>query len=75
VAADHPDAPNAATDLPRAKLAIGRYARTLCQAAIQSHGGIGMTEEYAVGHCLRRIHVLDQLFGDVDAQAARLARL
>ncbi|MEJ8847556.1 acyl-CoA dehydrogenase [Variovorax rhizosphaerae] len=73
VAVDEPTAHNSATDLPRAKLAIGRYARALCQQAIQSHGGIGMTEEYAVGHCLRRIHVLDQLFGDVDAQAARLA--
>ena len=73
VAVDDAQSPDAATDLPRAKLAIGRHARKLCEAAIQSHGGIGMTEEYAVGHCLRRIHVLDQLFGDVDAQAARLA--
>lgn len=75
VAADAPDSADAATDLPRAKLAIGRYARLLCQAAIQSHGGIGMTEEYAVGHYLRRVHVLDQLFGDVEAQAARLVLL
>lgn len=74
IAADDPDAVDSATDLPRAKLLIGRQARALCHAAIQSHGGIGMTEEYAVGHCLRRIHVLDHLFGDVDAQAARLAR-
>ncbi|MGJ7509796.1 acyl-CoA dehydrogenase family protein [Variovorax sp. GT1P44] len=75
VAVDDPASPSAATDLPRAKLSIGRHARALCQQAIQSHGGIGMTEEYAVGHCLRRIHVLDQLFGDVDTQAARLARM
>jgi len=75
VAVDDPASAHAATDLPRAKLSIGRHARALCQQAIQSHGGIGMTEEYAVGHCLRRIHVLDHLFGDVDAQAARLARI
>lgn len=75
VAVDNTDAAESATDLLRAKLLIGRHARTLGQAAIQSHGGIGMTEEYAVGHCLRRIHVLDQLFGDVDTQAARLARM
>ena len=75
VAAEDPAAPQSATDLPRAKLLIGRQARTLAHAAIQSHGGIGMTEEYAVGHCLRRIHVLDQLFGDVDAQAGRLAAI
>ena len=75
VAVDDPSSPESATDLPRAKLAIGRYARALCQAAIQLHGGIGMTEEYAVGHCLRHVHVLDHLFGDADAQAARLASI
>lgn len=75
IAADSPGQTDSATDLPRAKLVIGRQARALGHAAIQSHGGIGMTEEYAVGHCLRRIHVLDQLFGDVGEQAARLASL
>jgi len=73
-AVDEPGSPAAETDLARAKLVIGRHARQLAHAAIQSHGGIGMTEEYAVGHCLRRIHVMDQLFGDADAQAARLAK-
>lgn len=75
IAADRPDAPDSAIDLPRAKLVIGRQARGLAHAAIQSHGGIGMTEEYAVGHYLRRIHVLDQLFGDVAAQASRLVSM
>lgn len=74
-AADDPDAPGAAIELARAKLVVGRHARALCEAAIQSHGGIGMTEEYAVGHCLRRVHVQDHLFGDVDAQASRLVGL
>ncbi|KQP36330.1 acyl-CoA dehydrogenase family protein [Pseudorhodoferax sp. Leaf274] len=73
IAADRPDASESAADLLRAKLVIGRHARQLCQNAVQIHGGIGMTEEYAVGHALRRIHVLDQLFGDSAAQAARLA--
>jgi pimeloyl-CoA dehydrogenase len=73
-AADDLGAPGADTDLSRSKLVVGKHARALCQAAIQSHGGIGMTEEYAVGHCLRRIHVLDQLFGDVHSHARRLAR-
>ncbi|MDM0015336.1 acyl-CoA dehydrogenase family protein [Variovorax sp. J22P168] len=75
VAADDTGSPASGIELARAKLVIGRHARLLCQAAIQSHGGIGMTEEYAVGHCLRRVHVLDHLCGDVDAQAARLARV
>jgi len=73
VAAENPDAEDARADLHRAKLCVGRHARLVAQGAIQLHGGIGMTEEYAVGHCLRRIHVMDQLFGDSDAHAARLA--
>jgi alkylation response protein AidB-like acyl-CoA dehydrogenase len=71
---DDPDAAETA-DLMRAKLVIGRHGRSLCQTAIQLHGGIGMTEEYAVGHCLRRIMVIDQLFGDSASQASRLAEM
>ncbi|MGJ7613567.1 MULTISPECIES: acyl-CoA dehydrogenase family protein [unclassified Variovorax] len=75
LAADDLDAPDAHADLARAKLMIGRHGRGLCHAAIQVHGGIGMTEEYAVGHCLRRVTLIDQLFGDMDAQAAKLAAM
>jgi pimeloyl-CoA dehydrogenase len=75
VAVDRPAGEDAALDVHRAKLSVGRHARALAHGAIQLHGGIGMTEEYAVGHYLRRIHVLDQLFGDGDAHAARLAAL
>jgi len=39
VAADHPALPDSASDLSRAKLVIGRHARSLCEAAIQLHGG------------------------------------
>ena len=73
VAVDRPNGEQSALDLMRAKLMIGRHGRLLCHQAIQLHGGIGMTEEYAVGHCLRRVHVLDQLFGDSEAQAQRLS--
>ncbi len=72
VAIDDPDSAHDA-DLARAKFIIGRHGRTLCQSAIQLHGGIGMTEEYAVGHYLRRITVIDQLFGDSAHQVSRLA--
>lgn len=73
VAVDDPSCEGADLDLHRAKLSVARHARQLAQHAIQLHGGIGMTEEYAVGHYLRRIHVLDQLLGDGDAHAAHLA--
>jgi pimeloyl-CoA dehydrogenase len=75
IAVDRPQDEDSAADLVRAKLLLGRHARAVCQQAIQLHGGIGMTEEYAVGHCLRRVHVLDQLFGDSEAQASRLAEM
>jgi pimeloyl-CoA dehydrogenase len=75
VAVDAADAPESRRDLHRAKLSVARHARLLAQHAIQLHGGIGMTEEYAVGHYLRRIHVLDHCLGDADAHAARLAEL
>lgn len=75
IAADDLDAPDARADLARAKLMLGRHGRSLCHIAIQLHGGIGMTEEYAVGHCLRRVTLIDQLFGDVEAQATKLAAM
>jgi len=37
------------------------------------HGGIGMTEEYAAGHYLKRLMVLDMLFGASDHHQARYA--
>ncbi|MBS0407368.1 MAG: acyl-CoA dehydrogenase family protein [Proteobacteria bacterium] len=74
-AMDSPHSAESARDVHRAKLSVARHARQLAQSAIQIHGGIGMTEEFAVGHYLRRIHVLDQLLGDADAHAARLAGL
>jgi pimeloyl-CoA dehydrogenase len=73
IAADNPGGPDSQADLLRAKLLIGHNARALCQNAIQMHGGIGMTEEYAVGYYLRRVTVLDQLFGDSNAHTKRLA--
>jgi alkylation response protein AidB-like acyl-CoA dehydrogenase len=75
VAVDDPDGEDSQRDLHRAKLSVARHARSVAHGAIQLHGGIGMTEEYAVGHCLRRIHVLDQMFGDAEAHAARLAAI
>ncbi|MGE0333261.1 MAG: acyl-CoA dehydrogenase family protein [Ramlibacter sp.] len=75
VAASAESSADTRADLARAKLMVGRHGRSLCHAAIQLHGGIGMTEEYAVGHYLRRVTLIDQLFGDADAQAARLASM
>jgi pimeloyl-CoA dehydrogenase small subunit len=55
-----------------AKVQIGRSARHVGQEAIQLHGGIGMTYEYAVGHYFKRVTMIDQLFGDADTHLSYL---
>jgi alkylation response protein AidB-like acyl-CoA dehydrogenase len=57
--------------LSQARVQISRSGRLIAQSAIQLHGGIGVTEEYAVGHALRRLMVLDQMFGN-EARHLRL---
>ncbi|WP_250504189.1 acyl-CoA dehydrogenase family protein [Caballeronia sp. AZ7_KS35] len=49
-----------------AKVAIARSALFVTGQAIQLHGGIGMTDELAVGHYYKRALVVASLFGDVD---------
>ena len=56
-----------------AKVQIGRSARHVGQEAIQLHGGIGMTNEYAVGHYFKRVTMIDQLYGDADTHLSFLA--
>lgn len=58
-----------------AKVQIGRSGRHVGQEAIQLHGGIGMTMEYAVGHYFKRTTMIDLMFGDADAHLAELARM
>jgi alkylation response protein AidB-like acyl-CoA dehydrogenase len=62
-----------ALNLSRAKLIVGRSAHFVGQQAIQLHGGIGMTEEYAVGHSLRRLMTIEQMVGDSAHHLALLA--
>ena len=61
---DNPDADARAHDIALAKVGIGQAGRYVSQSAVQMHGGIGMTEEYAVGHYFRRCMVIERLFGD-----------
>ncbi|MTE12447.1 acyl-CoA dehydrogenase family protein [Nocardia aurantiaca] len=48
----------------RAKLRIGRSAKHIGQEAIQMHGGIGMTDEYPVGHYTARLTAIEHTLGD-----------
>lgn len=59
-------APEAARDVHAAKSFVCESARRVTQEAVQLHGGIGITEEYAVSHCLRRARVDEQLWGSAE---------
>jgi pimeloyl-CoA dehydrogenase small subunit len=49
-----------------AKVQIGLSGRLVGQQAIQLHGGIGMTDEYAAGHYFKRLSAIEHTFGDTD---------
>ena len=73
VSVEEPDGAERARMIAMAKVGYGQAARFVSQQAIQLHGGIGMTEEYAVGHYFRRCMVIEHSFGDTAYHLARLA--
>jgi pimeloyl-CoA dehydrogenase small subunit len=70
---ENPDPKQRAHDMAMAKVGIGQAGRYVSQSAVQMHGGIGMTEEYAVGHYFRRCMVIERLFGDPAYYLQKLA--
>ena len=58
-----------------AKHLAGRSGRLIGQRAIQLHGGMGMTEEMAVGHYFKRLTMIDVMFGDAAYHLKRYASL
>jgi len=68
---DDPSAIRAAA--ARAKLQTARAGRLIGQEAIQLHGGIGMTAEYAVGHYTSRLTAINHWLGDAHDQVSSLS--
>ncbi len=58
-----------------AKNLIGRAGALVAEECIQMHGGIGMTDEYALSHFARRLTMIDHLFGDTDYHLERFIAL
>ncbi|WP_460359108.1 acyl-CoA dehydrogenase family protein [Mycobacterium sp. ZZG] len=58
-----------------AKVTVGRAARFVGQQAVQLHGGMGMTEELAIGHYFKRLTAVQFEFGSTDHHVARYAEL
>jgi pimeloyl-CoA dehydrogenase small subunit len=70
---EEPDSAERAHNIAMAKVGVGQASKFVSQNAIQLHGGIGMTEEYAVGHYFRRCMVIEHTFGDTAHHLSRLA--
>ncbi len=54
-----------------AKVQIGKACRFVGQNAIQLHGGMGMTDEMAIGHYYKRACLIESAFGNTDHYLAR----
>ncbi|MCM2346933.1 MAG: acyl-CoA dehydrogenase family protein [Acidovorax soli] len=57
---------DSAAQVHAAKAVACDSARLLTQEAVQLHGGIGITEEYAISHYLRRARVNEQWYGSTE---------
>jgi len=56
-----------------AKAFISDNVDAIAREAVQMHGGMGITDELAIGHAMKRVMVLARLFGDVDTVLAEYA--
>ena len=74
VLADRSSTADRSAEAARAgRLQVSRAGRHVGQEAIQLHGGIAMTAEYAVGTYTTRLTALDHLLGDGREQTKHLA--
>ena len=60
-----------AAAISAAKVVAANAAAFVGTQGIQLHGGIGMTEEYAVGHYYKKLLVFGKRYGDVDFHTTR----
>jgi len=56
--------PGADQAIAGAKAWVGQVGRRAAEEAVQLHGAIAITDEYVVGHYLKRIIAIDRTFGD-----------
>lgn len=56
-----------------AKAYITENADHIAREAVQMHGGMGVTDELAIGHAMKRVLLLSKLFGDADSNLVEYA--
>ena len=66
---------DAEKDVLALKVMIGRAGKLVGDEAFQIHGGIGMTDELDVGHYVKRLMMINTLFGDADYSQQKFAAL
>lgn len=69
------DTPERSAAVSMAKAKVGKGAKFVGQNAVQIHGGIGISNELAVGHFFKRATLIEGLFGSVDHHLDRYERL
>ncbi|HVZ46517.1 MAG TPA: acyl-CoA dehydrogenase family protein [Ramlibacter sp.] len=74
-AADYADTATRCQAVSAAKVQVGASAQIVGRGAIQLHGGIGVTLEYAAGHYFRRLAAAEMMYGDSSFHLERYARL
>ncbi|MEQ8586998.1 MAG: acyl-CoA dehydrogenase family protein [Thalassobaculaceae bacterium] len=57
------------------KAEAGRAGKMVGEEAVQLHGGMGMTDEMAVGHYFKRLRLIDVTFGNAGHHLSRLVQL
>lgn len=67
------DVRKAAVSMAKAK--VGRSLKFVGQNAIQTHGGIGITMELAIGHYFKRGTMIEGQFGSIDHHLERFEAL
>ncbi|WP_019014520.1 acyl-CoA dehydrogenase family protein [Elioraea tepidiphila] len=70
---DEPDAAERSRAMSAVKAQIGRAAKFVAEETVQLHGGIGITMEYAVAHCMARLGAIEAMFGNAEFHLRRLA--
>lgn len=66
---------DAAKAVSATKAQIGAAAKFVGQNSIQLHGGMGMTDEYSIGHYFKRLTMIEMLFGNTDYHVKKFQQL
>ncbi len=72
---DSPDGDERRLAASAMKAQCDKAGRKVGQEAIQLHGGIAMTDDYAASHYFKRLAVIARQFGDLDWHLERYAAL